>query len=299
MLEIDVISGTSCIVGESPNWDASRDELLWVDILGRKILRFDAGVGTTTARSTVSFPTAIALCRDRPEAVVAFADRVGFYDLDTGRIDELCRPDPMPGNRLNDGGCDPSGRLWVGSMEMNLNDDGSANDVERSTGALFRIDTDGGVTRHSRFDIGISNTFAWSPDGKKFYSGDTLANVIYAFDYDGDAGAIRNRTAFFEGYAHGVPDGSCVDDDGCLWNARFQGGRIVRITPDGKIDREIELPVECPTSCMFGGSGRDTLFVTSARHGVSTSGPVMSEAEGCLLALNVGVRGPAGGRFGS
>ena len=118
-------------------------------------------------------------------------------------------------------------------------------------------------TIHRR-DVGISNTLAWSPDRRRFYFGDSLANTIWSYDYDRATGTIQNEAVFFAGFDRGLPDGSTVDAEGYLWNCRYDGGCIVRVSPDGKIDRVIEMPVKNITTCTFGGADLKTLFVTTA-----------------------------------
>ena len=206
-------------------------------------------------------------------------------------------PDPMQGNRLNEGKCDSRGRFWAGSMQTNLNPDGSGREMDRSSGALFRIDGDGTTSRHSEFEFGISNTMAWSPDNRTFYFGDSIRNVIFTYDFDIDDGVLSNRRVLIEGYPHGAPDGSAMDADGCLWNSRFGGSRLIRITPDGKIDREIPLPVTNPTSCTFGGRDNSTLFVTSATFTLSDEQLAENPHEGTLLAAEIDTVGLRDQRF--
>lgn len=285
-------------VGESPVWDEATQSLYWVDIIGKTIARFSRESEAIRRWHVDDFPTAIALRENRHDAVLALAGGVGFFNFDTQATDMFCTPDKVAGNRLNEGKCDPRGRFWVGSMQTNLNPDGSGREIDRHSGALFRVDPDGATSCHTDHEFGISNTMAWSPDRRRFYFGDSLRNVIFAFDYDDDSGQIENCRTLLENYNHGVPDGSCIDDDGCLWNARFGGERIVRITPDGRIDQEVELPVTNPTSCAFGGPNHDILFVTSAQFSLDDKQLAANPAEGAVVAFKPGVTGPSGTRFG-
>jgi sugar lactone lactonase YvrE len=161
-------------------------------------------------------------------------------------------------------------------MRNNINRDGSAGDAGGKDGILHRLDPDAKLTIHRR-GVGISNTLAWSPARLRFYFGDTLANVIWAYDYDAATGAITNETAFFQDFERGLPDGSTVDAEGFLWNCRYYGGCIVRIAPDGAVDRVIEMPVKNITTCTFGGSDLRTLYVTTASEpGQRLSGSLFS-----------------------
>lgn len=280
---------TDC--GESPYWDDRSERLVCVDIVARRVHRLSLSGGATERWTMADFPTAIAL-RSSGGAILAQASGVFHFDFGTGETQFLCSPDPTPGNRLNEGKCDPAGRFWVGSMQTNLNPDGSRREMDRHSGALFRVDANGSVSRHSEHDFGVSNTMAWSPDRRTFYFGDSLRNVIFAYDYDHDIGAVRNRRVLLEGYPHGVPDGSCIDTDGCLWNARFGGGRVIRITPNGTVDTEFAVPATNPTCCTFGGSDLRTLIVTSARFTLSEAQLNANPLEGALFAARVKQSGP-------
>ncbi|MCR9138733.1 MAG: SMP-30/gluconolactonase/LRE family protein [Alphaproteobacteria bacterium] len=295
-ISIDIALDTRSGVGESPIWDAKQQALFWVDITGKSVHRYDPSNGVHQAWKTNDFPVAIAITETGNRAIVAQAQGIGLLDFD-GLMTPFANPDNHPGNRLNEGKCDPAGRLWVGSMQTNLNPDGSPREMTDHSGALFRIDPDGGCTRFSDFSIGISNTMAWSPDGKYFYFGDSLAKTLFRYDYDHDSGRVDNRTVLFQHDGDGFLDGSCIDDDGCLWNARFTDSKLLRITPQGNIDRVIALPVTNPTSCTFGGPDGRTLYVTSARFLLSDAEIERNPHEGAVLALQTQYSGPADHRF--
>ena len=169
--------------------------------------------------------------------------------------------------------------------------------MDRHCGAPFRIDPNGADSCHSEQDFGVSNTMAWPPDRHTFYFGDSLRNVIFAYDHDDDTGVLRNRRVLLEGYPHGVPDGSCIDADGCLWNTRFGGARVIRISPDGSVDAEVALPVTNPKSCTFGGPDMRTLFVTSARFDLSAKDLKSNPLEGALLGASVAYSGLGDNEF--
>jgi sugar lactone lactonase YvrE len=208
------------------------------------------------------------------------------------RHDPIFRLEGWPKVRLNDARVDPRGSLWMGSMRNNVNSDGSGGAAGGQDGALFRLDPDGKVTIWRR-EIGISNTLAWSPDHRRFYFGDTLANVVRVYDYDEATGAIANERPFLEGFARGLPDGSTVDSQGYLWNCRFFGGCIVRVAPDGTIDRIVEMPVKNITTCTFGGADRKTLYVTTAK----IEAPAGDRLAGGLYAVPTDVAGQPENQF--
>lgn len=118
--------------------------------------------------------------------------------------------------------------------------------------------------------------------------------MIWAYDYDAATGAISNERPFLEGFSRGVPDGSAMDSEGYLWNCRYYGNCVVRVAPDGKIDRVLEMPVKNITTCVFGGDDLSTLFVTTA----SAQAPAGDRLAGSLFSVRVGVRGQAENRFG-
>jgi sugar lactone lactonase YvrE len=218
-------------------------------------------------------------------------------ELETGRLDCFCRPEAdRPDNRTNEGKCDELGRFWVGTMQNNLNPDGSGREMTRNTGALYCVRPDGS-SRREVDDVGLSNTLAWTADGGTLYFGDTLANLIWAFDCDLEAGRLANRRVFTDEKLPGFCDGSAIDTEGYLWNARFAGAAVVRLAPDGRVERVVELPVTNPTSCCFGGPDLATLYVTSARFSLSVEQLRRNPLEGALLVLHAGLGGAPSHRF--
>lgn len=286
-------------VAEGPVWDAQLGKLFWVDIIGKSIHAFDPTSCTQQVWSSQDFPTALAISKDGNRALVALASGMAWLDFDSGSFMPFANPDTMPGNRLNEGKCDPQGRFWTGSMQTNLNEDGSGCDMDRNSGALFRVDADSSTSCHTEHEFGLSNTLAWSPDGQTLYFGDSIRNVIFAYDWNADEGTISNRRVLLEGFERGAPDGSAMDEEGCLWNARFGGSCLIRITPDGGVDKVIELPVTNPTSCTFGGPDRKTLFVTSAQFTLSERQLAENSTEGAVLMATLPVAGVPDHRFGA
>lgn len=290
MTRFDTVSTSPDLVGESPFWHATEESLYWVDIVGKTIRRLNRE-GAIETWQTDDFPTAIAMIAGSEDAVVSFGRGLGRFSFSTGETQTLCAPhgDDVT-MRLNEGKCDPQGRFWSASMDNNLHPDGSAREMGEPRGILMRLSSDGTYQQFGSADLGIPNTMAWSPDRKTFYFGDTLRNTIWAYDYDDNDGVVSNRRVLIEG-GPGLPDGSGIDADGCLWNARFSGGCLLRITPDGKVDRQLDLPRTNPTACTFGGSGFQTLFVTSGSFGLDADQITANPDEGKLIAVDVGVSG--------
>ncbi|MBZ5584685.1 MAG: SMP-30/gluconolactonase/LRE family protein [Acidobacteriia bacterium] len=284
-------AGDRC--GEAPVWHAAERALYWTDINRFLIHRFDPAGGCVRSWFFDEPVTALALTDREETLAVALGSRLLFWNSRTDeRRGHGFRLEGWPAVRFNDGRADPSGSLWLGTMRNNVGPDGAPGEAGGTDGALFRLDPDGSVTVWKR-GIGISNTVAWSPDRKRFYFADSLANAVYAYDYDPATGAIGGERPFFEGFSRGLPDGSTVDQEGCLWNCRYGGGCIVRVAPDGVIERIVEMPAGNITSCTFGGPGLTTLYATSAGIGADPG----DRLAGSLFAIQTEVAGLPENRF--
>jgi sugar lactone lactonase YvrE len=282
-------------VGESPFWDDAAGELWWVDITGRAVLAWRPGDAAARRWVMPDFPSAVVLRRNGG-ALVALRDGLYFFDPETGGLELFCRPEAdRPDNRPNEGKCDAEGRFWVGTMQNNLNPDGSAREMTASTGALYRVRPDGGWTREVD-GVGLSNTLAWTDQGRALLFADTLTNVISRFEVTPD-GHLANRRVFSDEKLPGHCDGSAIDSAGYLWNARFAGSCLVRFAPAGTVDRIVELPVTNPTACCFGGPDLRTLYVTSARFTLSDEHLAANPHEGAVLAIATDVPGTTSHRF--
>ena len=273
-------------LGEGPFWDEAGQALWWVDIVGKRAWRLDPSSGAIHRWSLPRHCSAILPTR-RGDAVVAMTDGLHRMDLASGETTPFSHPDPDAGNRSNECRCDSQGRIWLGTMCNNLHPDGSPLPIARSSGGLFCVEADGRSQRMLD-GIGITNTLCWSPEGDRLYFADTLKETIWVFPYTEDGPLLGERRVFVD-RGPGHPDGSAMDEDGCLWNARWGGGRVIRFTPDGRIDREIVLPVAQPSSCAFGGPDRRTLYVTSARQELEGLAP--DSLDGALFAVPVDVAG--------
>jgi sugar lactone lactonase YvrE len=257
-----VPAGDRC--GEGPVWHAAEQALYWTDINRFLVHRFDLRDGSAKFWFFDEPVTALALTDSNSVLLVALGSQLILWNpRSDSRSDFGFHLPDWPRVRLNDGRADPRGAFWVGSMRNNVNPDGSPGEAGGSDGILFCVHPTGEAKEWKR-GIGISNTVAWAPDASRFYFGDTLANAIYVYDFDLAAGTIANERLFFANFNRGLPDGSAIDSEGFLWNCRYGGSCIVRISPDGEIDRIIEMPTKNITSCTFGGDHLKTLFVTTA-----------------------------------
>jgi sugar lactone lactonase YvrE len=279
--------------GEGAVWHAAHAAVYWTDINRFLVHRFslaDESVRTSFFDEPV---TALALTdRDDVLAVVLGSRVILWEPASDARHPAIYQLESWPEVRLNDARPDPRGSLWMGSMCNNVNPDGSPGAVCGKLGVLSRLDPDYKVTTW-RCDLGISNTLAWSPDRKRFYFGDTLANSVWVYDYDLATGEIANEQPFLKNFPRGLPDGSTVDSQGYLWNCRFGGGCIVRVAPDGHVERVVEMPVKNITTCTFGGGDRKTLYVTTA----SLEAPPSDRLAGGLFAIQTNVEGQPENRF--
>jgi len=282
------------IVGESLVYDDRLNALLWVDIGGKRIHRLYLGDRHHETWPAPDFPTSIGL-RSDGGAIVGLRDRVALWDYDDNfRSLAVVEPD-LPDNRLNEGRVGPDGAYWVGTMLNNLHPDGSPKEITRASGAIYRVDGPGHVTRLTACEFGIANTMAWTADGL-FITADTLRNEIYAYDLRGTE--LFGKRIFASGLERGVPDGSCLDADGQLWNCRVAGGACVAcFGPKGSLDRLVDLPCTWPTSCAFGNPDFATLFVVSARFTMTPEHIAAHPEEGALFALSVGANGLPERRF--
>ncbi|MEO5723619.1 MAG: SMP-30/gluconolactonase/LRE family protein [Ilumatobacteraceae bacterium] len=261
-----------CYHGEGPVWSEQWGGLRWLDMLAGDVLsRSAAG---EIARRHVDGVVAAVRPRRSGGAVIALERSFALEEPD-GTINPM---DPLwsdPGVRLNEGGCDPDGRFYCGSMRY---------DIAKGGGSIHRLDPDGSTTVVIE-GVTISNGLEWSPDGSLAYYVDTPTERIDVFDYDRQRG-LSGRRPFAE--ARGGPDGLTVDADGGVWVALYAGGSVRRYTPKGVLDEVVEVPVTKATACTFGGTDLDQLFITTSREHLP---PEAEPSAGALFVATPGVRG--------
>lgn len=262
--------------GEGPVWDASSGVLRWVDMLSGDVLTLqdDGAVG----RLHVGEVAAAVRPRTKEGLVVAVEQGFVLVESDS-RVGPVRPAFDDPGVRMNDGGCDPAGRFFCGSM---------AYDMSPGQGGLFRLDPDGSITQVLH-DLDISNGLAWTADGTRAHYVDSGTGRVDVFDYDvGSAGLSNRRPLVVVDPGLGMPDGLALDAEGGTWVALWTGGAVHRYGPDGTLDAVVRLPVSQVTSCAFGGEGLDQLFITTSRLGL---GDDAEPAAGAVFRLDPGVRG--------
>lgn len=280
-IPVACVTADRATLGESPIWDAGRNSLWWIDCTGPALHRHVPATGADT-RIALSEPVHAIGLRGDGGLIAAMAGGLARLDPDTGAAEVFSRPEAARSDhRFNDGKCGPDGRFWVGSMHRSYGE---------PTGRLFRVDPGGAAAAAER--LTVPNGLGWSPDATIFYLGDSPTGTITAFAFDAESGALSGpRPLIGADEAPGWPDGLAVDSEGFLWNARWDGGCVVRIAPDGRLDRTVTLPVTRPTSCAFGGPGLDRLYVTSARLGLDGGTLDSQPLAGGLFALDIGIAG--------
>lgn len=281
--ELRVAVAAENLIGESPVWSVREQALYWVDVEGRRVQRFAPDSGASARWEMPEVTSCIGL---RCGGGLVAATRTGFAFIDTATaaITPITHPEAdLPGNRFNDGKVDRAGRFWAGTKNI-------ANNAQL-TGSVYRLDADGRAHAITR-GISCTNGIAWSPDNRTMYLCDTWVRRIYSFDFDFAAGAVHNRRLFAElAGEEGFPDGLTVDAEGCVWNAHYDGWRITRYAPDGRVTRVLRMPVQHVTSLTFGGPDLRTLFVTSASMRTSEGARRTQPLAGHVLAFEPGVGG--------
>jgi sugar lactone lactonase YvrE len=300
-------------LGEGPAWDALRGCLYWVDIRLGHLHIFHPDDGTDHKVEVGEYLGCVA---PRRSGGLVLALRSGFALLDAhpsrnvlseqmhspssivqspasfrdGQASRL-NPEPhLPGNRFNDGKCDPVGRFLAGSMD----------DAEiEATGSLYSLDPDGSL-KTLLTPTRISNGLAWSPDHRTFYFIDTPTRTVMAYDYDLATGAIANpRPAVTVQPGLGWPDGMTSDTAGMLWVAMWGGAKLTRWNPaTGQLLAEIPIPAFNVTSCAFGGPDLTDLYVTSARKGMDADQLQKYSLSGGLFRIRTGIQGSPTFEFG-
>ncbi len=286
--DLELVLDAGLELAEGPIWDDQRQHLVFVDIMRGDVHAFDPATGGHRVVN-VGRPVGAVALTTRGDWVLA-AGR-GFYRADpgTGRCELIVEVETEEaGTRMNDGFVDPSGRFWAGTMSL-------VRQPER--GALYRLDPDG--TAHRILSpVATSNGIDWSPDGRLMYYVDTGTRRIDVFNFDSASGLPRERRPFVDlAGDDGRPDGLGVDAEGAIWVALWEGGAVRRYTPEGRLDRVIDLPAALTTKCAFGGPSLTDLYVTTASRGLDAAARRRQPHAGGLFRLRGAGRGQTPRRF--
>jgi sugar lactone lactonase YvrE len=270
------------ILGEGPVWDPDGRRLLWVDVLGEALLegRLEGERITVTARHEFGEMVSVVAPAAGGGLVVGVQERLVRLSDDGTRT-----PGPRllaagGGRRLNDGATDPAGRFLVGTMCLA---------VESETEELMRLESDGRVTILDG-DLGLHNGPAWSRDGSRMYSADTLRHHVWMRGYDPATGETGPRTRFAD-LDPGMPDGMAVDGDDHLWVAVFNGREIRRYDPEGALVARVAVPAARVTSLAFAGEELDRMVITTGNMNMSDAERAELPDSGRLFVADVGVGG--------
>lgn len=287
-MQFDKISTERCQLGECPIWCDDRKVLWWVDVLQGSLWSFDPASGDCRPHKIRSRRLgSIALFKDAG-LLLACDDGLYRYNPDTGDQDFLVDPDPRGSDfRKNDGRVDPYGNFWVGTLREK---------DYAPVGRLFRVTA--ATENHLEVEgMSIPNGLAFDFDRRRMYLADTRDYRIWVYDQSDD-GTIANRREFAATQPPARPDGSCVDNEGRLWNAVYAGARLACYAPSGQLLDEFRLPISYPTCCCFGGPKFDQVYVTSASHPLSAKELEAEPLAGHVLVTDIGAIGRPENRIG-
>lgn len=283
MTQLDVVLDARAMLGEGPRWHAGEKALYWIDIARNELHRLHPDTGQDECRV---FAAPVGCFAFRAGGGLLLAMKDGFATLNDWGADPVPFGEQIfaerPDIRFNDGRTDPAGRFWAGSVNMAK----SAHDA-----ALYRLDSDGGITEIEGGML-TCNGAAFTADGKRFFHADTPSHALRRYSCDPVTGKISDRTIFHQfPMGLGRPDGGSTDAQGCYWSALFDGGRVVRLSPDGEILAEVVLPAKRPTMIAFGGEDLRSAFVTTARTDLSDAELSAYPLSGAIFHFRVDVPG--------
>ena len=279
MEPINVVAAQNTL-GEGPLWNAKEQAIYWVDIEEKKIQRY---YPDTKKFEIFSMPVRICLMafRSKGGMILGAENGLYFWDPVSQKLDFITHPESGKTEaRFNDGKVDRKGRLWAGTMTL-----------QGATSSLYRLDQDLSV-QQMETGVTISNGVGWSPDNKTMYFVDSIRYAVYAYDFNFETGDLTNRRVFVQmSESFGIPDGLTVDSEGYVWVAIYNGWKVMRYDPSGKVADEIAFPVSKPSSCMFGGKDLDELYVTTISDGLSAEDKLKQPMAGDLFMIKTTVKG--------
>ena len=261
MLVAEPVFDHICLLGEGPVWNDLIGVISWVDILRGEIHEFSEASHEHRTLHLGQMIGSFVITADG-DYMAALRNGLGLVDRNSGQITHLHHPEAhLPGNRFNEGKCDPAGRFWVGSMAMS---------EEPGAGNLYMIDRDLSFSLKVPA-VSISNGLAWSLDERTLYYIDSPTRQVVAYTYDKQTGEIKDKRVVIRmNEEDGFPDGMTIDTEGMLWIGHWDGWQVGRWNPvTGEKILSIRMPVAKVTSCTFGGSNLQDLYITTASTGMS------------------------------
>jgi sugar lactone lactonase YvrE len=273
-MRVDRLTGPDVYHGEGPVWFPGWGGLRFLDMLAGDVMTLTAD-GALERRHVASVVAAIRP-RQGGGAVIGVERGFALEDPD-GTLRMLPELWSDTRIRMNEGGCDPHGRFYCGSM---------AYDQTMGAASVYRLDPQGSVDEVLR-NVTVSNGLEWSPDGTRAYYNDTATSRIAVFDYDRTAG-LTNRRTFAELPERGRPDGLTVDAEGGVWTAVSNKGAVYRYSSTGVLEERLQVPARKVTACTFGGDDLDRLFITTSQENIDVRDDPLA---GSLFCADVGVRG--------
>jgi len=293
-VEAELVVDARNTLGEGVLWDAAAQRVRWTDIAGKTLWELDPANGAVQTREMPERVAHMAFTAQPDRLLLGLESGYAGLDLTRNALTGIVEVEPaLAYTRLNDGRVDRAGNLVFGTID---------EEQAKPRGGFYRLDTQSKLTRMDLPAPAIPNSICFSPDGKRMYFADSLTFKIMCGDYNAKTGAVKNIRVFVELPDGGEPDGANVDAQGYLWNAQWGLGRVVRYAPDGSEDLIVTLPVKQPSCIAFGGAARDTLYITSARKGLSDAALAAQATAGGLFSVKLdGIAGapevPWGGRW--
>ena len=296
-MSVALIADVSNILGEGIVWHPRSNSIYWLDIYPMCTL-YAMDLDSRVVRSRELTSNLYCIRKSTNGGLVGLS-KSGLAWIDTLNLLITGEQKILTTNnsyRFNDANCDSAGRLWTGTMRDNFMLVNGAMQEPDNTGRLICIDSDG-TANTVDYGYGCPNTMAWSPDETIMYCADSVSGWIYAYDFNIGKVELSGRRNFFKDSQLGIPDGSAIDSEGCLWNARWDGAALVRITPDGEIDRVIDLPVSRVTDCAFAGADLQTLYITTASFGLSDEERRSQPLAGSVFSVSLPCAGSDKGSY--
>jgi len=293
---LELVIDSRSLLGEGPWWDCDEKALYWIDGFGCKIHKYNPDTNEDITFITDQFIGCVISKKDTG-LISCMQHGVYFVDIEKGKMLPVSDIEAdIDNNRLNDGKCDSSGRLWFGSMSMTA--DQEDREFE-TTGSFYKLEKSLEVCKMFG-DVGISNGIAWNADETIMYYIDSMASCVVSYDFDVEKGAICNKKIVVKiPKKEGIPDGMTIDTEGMLWVAHYGGGQVSRWDPKrGKKIGKIDIPAPNVTSCVFGGANLDELYITTARVDTSKKDLVKYPYSGGLFKIAPGIQGLPLYKFG-